>query len=207
LLLGQCCASAVNIDVSVMEGDSVTLYTDVTKTQDKKVQWYYNNTRIARITGDPNKTCTDVQCTERLRDRLKLKLDHQTGSLTITNTRTTDSGDYRLRIISIRRSSEKTFNVTSILSVFLSVKDVSDSGLSSAAAVVVAVVVVVVLLLLVTAVVYYKRQAIMKCGTRWKYVNCCMKIYIYFVLSKQSQQCLTKFIIDQTGIGGSAVIR
>uniref|UniRef100_A0A8C1X6U5 Immunoglobulin domain-containing protein n=1 Tax=Cyprinus carpio TaxID=7962 RepID=A0A8C1X6U5_CYPCA len=108
-------ASAVNIDVSVMEGDSVTLYTDVTKTQDNKVQWYYNSGRIARITGDPNKTCTDVQCNEgnwRFRDRLHL--DHQTGSLTIRNITNTDSGLYGLLIIIITssRSSDKIFNVT-----------------------------------------------------------------------------------------------
>uniref|UniRef100_A0A9J8A4H5 Ig-like domain-containing protein n=1 Tax=Cyprinus carpio carpio TaxID=630221 RepID=A0A9J8A4H5_CYPCA len=97
--------------VSVMEGDSVTLHTGVKTNQQAYVKWYFNDTRIAQITGDLSFICTDVQCnegTERFRDRLKL--DHQTGSLTIMNITNTDSGDYHLRII--RRSSEKTFNVT-----------------------------------------------------------------------------------------------
>uniref|UniRef100_A0A8C2JVQ3 Ig-like domain-containing protein n=1 Tax=Cyprinus carpio TaxID=7962 RepID=A0A8C2JVQ3_CYPCA len=99
--------------VSVMEGDSVTLHTDVKTNQHEDIKWYFYDTRIAQITGDLSFICTDLQCnegTERLRDRLKL--DHQTGSLTIMNITITDSGLYELKIISIRRSSEKTFNVT-----------------------------------------------------------------------------------------------
>uniref|UniRef100_A0A8C1RCA0 Immunoglobulin domain-containing protein n=1 Tax=Cyprinus carpio TaxID=7962 RepID=A0A8C1RCA0_CYPCA len=99
--------------VSVMEGDSVTLHTDVKTNQHEDIKWYFYDTRIAQITGDLSFICTDVQCnegTERFRDRLKL--DHQTGSLTIMNITNTDSGVYELKIISIRRSSEKTFNVT-----------------------------------------------------------------------------------------------
>ncbi|XDV23789.1 hypothetical protein PO909_028200 [Leuciscus waleckii] len=96
-----------------MEGDSVTLNTGVQTNQQEDIKWYYNDTRIAQISGDLSFICTDVQCnndTERFRDRLKL--DHQTGSLTITNTRNTDSGVYKLLIISSSRNSEKIFNVT-----------------------------------------------------------------------------------------------
>ncbi|XP_026108566.1 uncharacterized protein LOC113080620 isoform X2 [Carassius auratus] len=95
-----------------MEGDSVTLHTDVKTDQQAKIRWYYYDTRIAQISGDLSKTCTDVQCnegTERFRERLKL--DHQTGSLTITNTREVDSGVYRLRIISSDTITEKVFIV------------------------------------------------------------------------------------------------
>ncbi|XP_059426040.1 uncharacterized protein LOC132160297 [Carassius carassius] len=95
--------------VSVNEGDSVTLHTEVKTNQQEVIVWFFNNTRIAQISGDQSKICTDVQCKERFRDRLKL--DHQTGSLTIMNTRNTDSGGYRLVIISSNSSSEKTFRV------------------------------------------------------------------------------------------------
>ncbi|XP_058615785.1 uncharacterized protein LOC131529857 [Onychostoma macrolepis] len=106
-------ASGVDIDgVLLMEGDSVTLHTGVETNQQDKIRWYFNDTRIAHITGDLSKICTDVQCnegTERFRDRLKL--DHQTGSLTIMNIRTTDSGVYKLLISSSNFDSENIFNV------------------------------------------------------------------------------------------------
>uniref|UniRef100_A0A8C1KLQ9 Ig-like domain-containing protein n=1 Tax=Cyprinus carpio TaxID=7962 RepID=A0A8C1KLQ9_CYPCA len=100
------------VSVSVKEGDSVTLHTDVKTNQQEDIKWYFNDTRIAQISGDLSKICTDVQCnegTERFRDRLKL--DHQTGSLTITNITNTDSGLYELKIISSSTSSDKNFNV------------------------------------------------------------------------------------------------
>uniref|UniRef100_A0A673HN17 Si:ch211-209l18.4 n=1 Tax=Sinocyclocheilus rhinocerous TaxID=307959 RepID=A0A673HN17_9TELE len=100
---------------SVTEGESVTLFifhTGVETNQQEDIKWYFSSTRIAQINGALSFICTDVQCnngTERFRDRLKL--DNQTGSLTITNTRTTDSGLYALKIISRSSSREKTFNV------------------------------------------------------------------------------------------------
>uniref|UniRef100_A0A673N3P1 Immunoglobulin domain-containing protein n=1 Tax=Sinocyclocheilus rhinocerous TaxID=307959 RepID=A0A673N3P1_9TELE len=100
------------VSVSVMEGDSVTLNTGVKTNQQDDIKWYFSGFLVAHISGDQSKNCTDVQCnegTERFRDRLKL--DHQTGSLTITNTRTTDSGDYKLQIFS-SSDSETIFNVT-----------------------------------------------------------------------------------------------
>uniref|UniRef100_A0A9J8BB54 Immunoglobulin domain-containing protein n=1 Tax=Cyprinus carpio carpio TaxID=630221 RepID=A0A9J8BB54_CYPCA len=105
--------SGADRDVCVMEGDSVTLYTDVNTNQNDRIKWYFYDTRIAQINGDQSKICTDVQCnegTERFRDRLKL--DNQTGSLTIKDIRTTDTGLYKLQIIKSSSSSEKNFNIT-----------------------------------------------------------------------------------------------
>ncbi|XP_052445427.1 uncharacterized protein LOC127987204 [Carassius gibelio] len=106
-----CGSSAVDPDrasVSVMEGDTVTLHTGVQMNQRDRMIWYFNNDRIAQITGDQSKICTDAVCPERFRDRLKL--DHQTGSLTITDTRTTDSGEYNLK--NTTRNTDNIFSVT-----------------------------------------------------------------------------------------------
>ncbi|XDV23489.1 hypothetical protein PO909_028052, partial [Leuciscus waleckii] len=130
---------------SVKEGESVTLDPGVTKHTKNVITWYFSDIHIAVITGDPNKTCADVQCKERFRDRLKL--DHQTGSLTITNTRTTDSGEYQLQINNSRVSISKRFSV--------SVTAVPGSGLSSAAAAGICAAVVLLVAASVTAAVIY----------------------------------------------------
>uniref|UniRef100_A0A671SE11 Immunoglobulin domain-containing protein n=1 Tax=Sinocyclocheilus anshuiensis TaxID=1608454 RepID=A0A671SE11_9TELE len=101
------------VPVFVMVEDSVTLNTNVKTNQQEKIKWFFNHTRIAQISDYLSKTCTDVQCnegTERFRDRLKL--DHQTGSLTIMNIIYTDPGLYKLQIISSNSISEKIFSVT-----------------------------------------------------------------------------------------------
>ncbi|XP_051727102.1 uncharacterized protein LOC127500185 isoform X2 [Ctenopharyngodon idella] len=86
-----------------MEGDSVTLNTEVQKYM--LIQWMFGSTRIAEI---DRLTQTNSTYDERFRDRLKLD---QTGSLTITNTRTTDSGLYKVIVIS-KETSYMSFNVT-----------------------------------------------------------------------------------------------
>ncbi len=100
------------VSANVTEGDSIILNTNVKTNLQGKMKWYFNDTRIAQVNGDLSKTCTDVQCnkgTERFKDRLKV--DNQTGSLTIINISTTYSGCYELEIISERVSIMKHFNV------------------------------------------------------------------------------------------------
>ncbi|XDV23397.1 hypothetical protein PO909_027980 [Leuciscus waleckii] len=102
--------------VSVMEGDSVTLNTDVTEVQKYLlIQWMFGSTRIAEVNRLTQTNLTYDGPDEKFRDRLKLD---QTGSLTITNTRTTDSGLYQLTLVS-RGTSYMSFN--------LKVYDVTDA--------------------------------------------------------------------------------
>ncbi|XP_067245565.1 uncharacterized protein [Chanodichthys erythropterus] len=95
--------------VSVTAGDSVVLHNDVNETQIyKNIEWRFEKSRIARIKRaiGNNPQYED----ERFRDRLNL--DQQTGSLTIRNTRTTDSGLYQLTLTTEDKESIKRFNVT-----------------------------------------------------------------------------------------------
>ncbi|XP_056109186.1 SLAM family member 5-like [Rhinichthys klamathensis goyatoka] len=99
--------------VSVMEGESVTLNTNVTEIhEDDDILWKYGaeNSLIAKISIETRvfSTYDDVP-DGRFRDRLKL--DDQTGSLTIMNTTTEHAGDYQLLITGAKRSS-KTFSVS-----------------------------------------------------------------------------------------------
>uniref|UniRef100_A0A672L6Q0 Ig-like domain-containing protein n=1 Tax=Sinocyclocheilus grahami TaxID=75366 RepID=A0A672L6Q0_SINGR len=94
--------------MSVMEGQSVTLLNDVAELhKDDEIEWRFNSTRIAKA------KIPEYENDGRFRDRLKL--DHQTGSLTITNTRTTDSGDYKLSIIAGNKEITKRFNSVSVM--------------------------------------------------------------------------------------------
>ncbi|XP_016302423.1 uncharacterized protein LOC107658401 [Sinocyclocheilus anshuiensis] len=96
--------------VSVTEGDSVTLHTDVTEVQrDDQILWMFGpkENRIAEL----YKQMIDMfSSNETFGDRLQL--DSFTGSLTIRNIRSTDSGLYKRQIRSDRGNSDKTFNVT-----------------------------------------------------------------------------------------------
>ncbi|XP_043078800.1 uncharacterized protein LOC122327474 [Puntigrus tetrazona] len=99
--------------VSVMEGDSVSLESNIPEIhQNYIIKWTFGHpeNRIAQINKEAGifETYNDV-LDGRFRDRLKL--DHQTGSLTITNTTGTDSGDYQITIIGGKKITYR-FSVT-----------------------------------------------------------------------------------------------
>ncbi len=92
--------------VSVLEGDSVSLNSGFTEMMDYNlILWRFGdeNSLIAQISVMANSmTVYDDVLDERFRDRLKL--DHQTGSLIITNTRTEHTGLYKLQTNSVSKS-------------------------------------------------------------------------------------------------------
>ncbi|XDV22533.1 hypothetical protein PO909_027414, partial [Leuciscus waleckii] len=119
-----CCLSLSLLDVNevfgadteevkselTMEGDSVTLNTDLPEIQrDEQILWMFGpqGIRIAELYKqkidmfDSNVTFGD-----------RLQIDSQTGSLTIRNIRTEHTGLYNLQITSNRGTSYKSFNVT-----------------------------------------------------------------------------------------------
>jgi len=90
--------------VSVTEGDSVTLNTNVTELhKDDDVNWYFGTNLVVKIFS------TFDVLDERFRDRLKL--NNQTGSLTITNITTEHTGLYQL-VTDGAKYSSRTFSVS-----------------------------------------------------------------------------------------------
>ncbi|KAL0149429.1 hypothetical protein M9458_055217, partial [Cirrhinus mrigala] len=98
--------------LSVMEGDSVTLQTGVTKIQyNDDVLWKFGaeTSLIAKITIEKLIFSTFDGPDGRFRDRLKL--DDKTGSLTIKNITTKHAGRFELEINGVKLTS-KTFSVS-----------------------------------------------------------------------------------------------
>ncbi|XP_050957460.1 uncharacterized protein LOC127158349 [Labeo rohita] len=117
LFLSFCCLIGVfGLDavesVSVLEGDSVTLPSNVTgmQTNDAEIMWTFGTNRsvIAKISKKTSNTKDGPDGI--FKDRLKL--DKQTGSLTITNTTTKHEGVYEVEISRIKSYTKIRFSIT-----------------------------------------------------------------------------------------------
>ncbi|XP_057181235.1 carcinoembryonic antigen-related cell adhesion molecule 1-like isoform X1 [Triplophysa rosa] len=131
----------------VKERDSVTLHIDLNEKQrNDQIHWKikHNKSPVAEIITVNGKISTHL-IEERFRDRLKL--DDQTGSLTITHMKNEDSGPYEadVTIGSNTHTIHKTFSVT-------------DSGLSPGVIAGICVSLLVLVIAAVVGVVIYRRR-------------------------------------------------
>ncbi|XP_042604672.1 uncharacterized protein LOC109080562 isoform X5 [Cyprinus carpio] len=97
--LGKSFSLVIIDEISMKEGDSLTLNSGLTEIKDDEIQWklVLEDILIAKIKKQTNGiTVYEEILDERFRDRLKL--DNQTGSLTITNITTEHAGVYELDI-------------------------------------------------------------------------------------------------------------
>ncbi|XP_051745012.1 uncharacterized protein LOC127509870 isoform X2 [Ctenopharyngodon idella] len=134
--------------VSETEGNPVTLQTDTETHGDELIVWRFGDEgKIIAKQDLEAKSPPLYDPDERFRDRLKL--DHQTGSLIITNTRITDSGIYEVKISSSKQTLYKRFTVT-----------VSDPGLSPGAVAGIVVVLLLVFSAVAAAGVFYYRHKV-----------------------------------------------
>ncbi|XP_036420134.1 uncharacterized protein LOC118803753 [Colossoma macropomum] len=96
--------------IEVKEGVNVTLRTNLTGIKsDDMIRWMFGDTRIAQLVNTDSVSFYNGTFNGTFKNRLKM--DKKTGSLTISNIRTTDSGDYEQQLMS-EKTSTKQFRVT-----------------------------------------------------------------------------------------------
>ncbi|XP_057181065.1 uncharacterized protein LOC130548360 isoform X4 [Triplophysa rosa] len=95
--------------VSVSEGESVTLHTDVQTHRDDLILWRFGDEGLLIAKYDKEDNKISIYDDDGFRGRLKL--DDQTGSLNISDVRSSDSGLYKLKINNNKQTLYKTFSV------------------------------------------------------------------------------------------------
>ncbi|XP_073699692.1 natural killer cell receptor 2B4-like [Garra rufa] len=117
VLFCLCWGSLIGVlgeSIIVMEGDSVTLKTNVAEIhEDDDIVWKFGSEKslIAKIIIQKQVFTTYDDDVLNGRFRNRVKLDNQTGSLTITNITTQHAGLYEQQIRGVKLSS-KTFSVS-----------------------------------------------------------------------------------------------
>ncbi|KAA0711788.1 hypothetical protein E1301_Tti019103 [Triplophysa tibetana] len=122
--------------VSVMEGHSVTLHTDVTHIQrDDTIDWRFgvNGLIIARIKRSVTLNPIYNETIEIFRDRLKM--NNQTGDLTIKHITSQHSGLYQLIINIGNKHKTKNFNLTVNASTAVSISESTQTPSSESSGV------------------------------------------------------------------------
>nr|XP_055073044.1 uncharacterized protein LOC129453006 [Misgurnus anguillicaudatus] len=96
--------------VSVKEGESVTLHTDVQTQRGDLIQWRFGDKNVLIAKGDMEDNKFLVYDDDDGKFSGRLKLD-ESGNLTITNIINTNAGVYKLKISS-KETKYKTFSVS-----------------------------------------------------------------------------------------------
>ncbi|XP_077083190.1 uncharacterized protein LOC143736335 [Siphateles boraxobius] len=104
-----------------MEGDSVTLKPLTEIPEDDSAECWFGDKIIAKINKAAGRFSTSEG--DDVGFNGSLKLDHQTGSLTITNTRTDHTGLYKLKIWTTFQTLHDIFSVTVNEMKIMSVKE------------------------------------------------------------------------------------
>ncbi len=94
------------------EGDYVTLHTGVTDSQKHDlIRWTFGPTNPDSLVAEIQTKKHEITLNSDDIYRERLHLENQTGSLTIRDVRTTDTGVYQLQISNSKETLYKRFNV------------------------------------------------------------------------------------------------
>ncbi len=94
------------------EGDYVTLHTGVTDSQKHDlIRWTFGPTNPDSLVAEIQTKKHEITLNSDDIYRGRLHLENQTGSLTIRDVRTTDTGVYQLQISNSKETLYKRFNV------------------------------------------------------------------------------------------------